>query len=239
MIKKLMWIVSIIALAGTGIALQFLPDSVPMHYDMAGNIDRWGSKYEQFIFPALIIVISLFWTLFIRYFEKKASRSTDEKTIAEAGSNAKILSIVGLAMAVMFTIMHAFFLYGSYVEAGNNATSASVNTGKITFILLGVMMIIIGNFMTKTRINGAVGLRVSWSMYNDNTWRKSNFFAAVLIMITGVLIIIVSVFIDNNPVLGAVTVGLIVLCAILSVIYAHKVYVREIEAEKNSNLTKM
>ena len=232
MIKRLMWIISFIALAGTGIVLQFLPDSVPMHYDIAGNIDRWGSKNEKFIFPVLIIAISLFWTLFIRYYEKKASRSTDEKEISGARSNAKVLSIVGLSMAVMFTAEHAFSLYGSYVEARDNATNASVNTGKIPFILLGLMLIIIGNFMTKTRINSAVGLRISWSMYNDNTWRKSNFFAAIAIMITGVLMIIISVFIENALALAAITVGLITLASILSVIYAHKVYVQETKAQK-------
>ena len=45
-----MWIISFIALAGTAIVLPYMPDSVPMHYDMSGNIDRWGSKYENMIF---------------------------------------------------------------------------------------------------------------------------------------------------------------------------------------------
>jgi uncharacterized membrane protein len=49
--KKAMWIISLIALAGTAIVLHFMPDQVPMHYDAVGNIDRWGSKYENLIFP--------------------------------------------------------------------------------------------------------------------------------------------------------------------------------------------
>jgi uncharacterized membrane protein len=46
--KKAMWIISCISMAGTAFILQFMPESVPMHYDMAGNIDRWGSL----IYPA-------------------------------------------------------------------------------------------------------------------------------------------------------------------------------------------
>ena len=99
--KKIMWIISFISLAGTAIMVQFMPDSVPMHYDMAGNIDRWGSKYENLIFPIIILVMSLFWKLFIRYFEKKALKSTDEKESACAKSNAKVISIVGLCMAAI------------------------------------------------------------------------------------------------------------------------------------------
>ena len=43
--KKAMWIISWGSLVGTAIVLAFMPDSVPMHYDMAGNIDGWGSKF--------------------------------------------------------------------------------------------------------------------------------------------------------------------------------------------------
>ena len=56
--KKIMWAISFISLIGTVIVLQFMPDRIPMHYDMAGNIDRWGSKYESLIFPILILAIS-------------------------------------------------------------------------------------------------------------------------------------------------------------------------------------
>ena len=91
--KKVMWVISFIALAGTVIVLQFMPDQVPMHYDAVGNIDRWGSKYENLIFPVIILAMSLFWTLFIRYYEKKAHRSVDEKESAGAKSNAKVLGI--------------------------------------------------------------------------------------------------------------------------------------------------
>ena len=58
--KKNMWILSIISIVLTAVALQFMPDLVPIHYNVAGEIDRWGSKYENFIFPILIIVFALF-----------------------------------------------------------------------------------------------------------------------------------------------------------------------------------
>ena len=38
--KKTMWILSIISIVLTAVALQFMPDLVPMHYNAAGEIDR-------------------------------------------------------------------------------------------------------------------------------------------------------------------------------------------------------
>lgn len=230
--KKIMWIISFISLIGTAIVLQFLPDRVPMHYDLAGNIDRWGPKYENLIFPVIILLMSLFWTAFIRFYEKKAANSQDDKEGAGAGSNAKVLGIVGVSMAAMFTIMQCFALYGAYVEAETEAQAAAVDIGRISCILMGVIFIVLGNFMTKTRINGTVGVRISWSMYNDNTWRKSNRFGAFAFMITGVLTILTGLLVKNS--LGATVISLGYLCmaTIATVIYAHKVYKLEIAQGK-------
>ena len=58
--NKILWIVTFIPTIVTAIVLKIMPDQVPMHYDAAGNIDRWGSKYENFIFPVIIIGMTLF-----------------------------------------------------------------------------------------------------------------------------------------------------------------------------------
>ncbi len=230
--KKVMWILSLIALAGTVMALRFMPDQVPMHYDAAGNIDRWGSKYENLIFPVIILAVSLFWTLFIRYYEKKALKAIDEKESAGARSNAKVLGIASLCMVAMSTVMQGFILYGAYNEAVSGAATWSIDIGKVSVILMGIIFIILGNFMTKTRINSTVGVRVSWSTYNDNTWRKSNRFGAYAIMIAGVVTIIMAVLLKNSFGAAMAAVGAVLLASVVTLVYARKVYLREIEAEK-------
>ena len=230
--KKAMWIISFIALAGTAIVLQFIPDQVPLHYDAAGNIDRWGSKYENLIFPVIILALSLHWTLFINYYEKKALKAADDKGRADAKTNAGVIGIVGAAMAAMFTIMQGFMIYGSYIEAISGAEKQAVDIGKVSVILLGIIFIVIGNFMTKTRINSTVGLRVSWSMYNDNTWRKSNRFGAYAIMAAGAATIIMAVLLKNSFGAAMAAVGAVVLASLVTLVYAHKVYLQEIESEK-------
>ena len=65
--KKLMWSISLFSLIGTAVAIQFIPERVPMHYDAAGNVTRWGSKNENFIFPIMILFMSLIWAICIGY----------------------------------------------------------------------------------------------------------------------------------------------------------------------------
>ena len=230
--KKIMWIISFISLAGTAIVLMFFPDQVPVHYDVSGNIDRWGSKYENLVFPIIILAMSLFWTLFISYYEKKALNTKDEKEGAGSKTNAKVLGIAGLCMTVMFTVMQGFILYGAVTAAASEATQMTVDIGKISIIMLGLIFIILGNFMTKTRINCTVGFRVNWSMYNDNTWRKSNRFGAYGLMIAGIFTIIIAVILKNSFIAAMASVGAVILTALITLVYAHKVYVSEIGSEK-------
>lgn len=231
--KKLMWLISIAPLVITAVVLQFMPESVPMHYDMAGNVDRWGARSENLIFPIIILVLALFMSLLSSLYERKANKAADDKERAGAISNAKVLGIVGTAMSAMFCVMQCFILYGAYTGAKTEATTAAVDIGKVSCILMGVMLIVIGNFMTKTRLNGTVGVRISWSMYNDNTWRKSNRFGAIAMILGGLLTIVTAVFMKSSIGATMATLGYICLASIITVAYAHKVYVEERELEKN------
>ena len=63
----------------TAVVLQFMPEHVPMHYDMAGNIDRWGSGNENLIVPAIILLNALLIHALMLYFDKKVQKTDDEK----------------------------------------------------------------------------------------------------------------------------------------------------------------
>ena len=243
MMKKIMWVISGIALFGTMATLPFLPNSVPMHYDISGNIDRWGSKYENLIFPIIIIAMSIFWTIMINNYEKKAraaaggtelvgagaAADTENKEAAGAQTNAKVVGIVGVTMASVFAVMHGFIIYGEYTAAVAKTETQTIDMGRIGFILIGIMMIVLGNIMTKTRANRYVGVRVKWSMYNDNTWRKSNRFGAVAFMIAGVLVVILTLFLKENAILATAFSGIIIGTSVITIIYSYFVYTKEIQ----------
>ena len=230
--KKIMWIISILSLVFTTVVLLFMPDSVPMHYDITGEIDRWGSKYENLLFPAIILLMSLLWHLFISYYEKKSNKASVEKERAEALSNAKVMKIVGVSMASMFTVMQGFILYSSYVEANSNATHAYIDIGKVSCILVGIIFIVLGNFMPKTKMNRVAGVRVSWSMYNDTTWMKSNRLGAVAMIIVGVLTIITTVFTKSSIAVIMLIIYLLV-ATVITLIYSYKVYKKELDKSNN------
>ncbi len=227
-----MWAFSLIALAGTAFVLQYMPESIPMHYDFAGNVDRYGSKYESIVFPVIILAMSLFWTILIRYYENKSNRTEDDKEKAAAATNIRVLEIAGLCMAGMFTVMQGFNLYKAYIIAKSGADPSEPEFGRMTCILIGILLIILGNYMTKTRINGVVGLRTSWSMYNDNTWRRSNRFGGIAIMLEGVVAIVSAAIFKKSFTAEAVALGAGIVIVIASVVYSYFVFKQEKASEK-------
>ena len=225
--KKIMWFFAILPVLVTSIVFPLMPDTIPMHKDLAGNIDRWGSKTESFIFPIVILIITLFWHLLISVFEKKAAKGKTEKEQMEGASNAKFMGIVGIALAVMFGCMHYFILYSSCKEAVLGSSGA-VDIAKVSCVLCGLLFIVLGNFMTKTKKNGVAGVRTSWSMYNDVTWRKSNRIGAYCFMIAGILTVITTAFFDGM-VSTVLMLIYVLIAAAVAVVYSKKVYEQEKE----------
>lgn len=225
--KRAMWIISIFSIIMTAVAVQFMPDLVPMHYNFEGEIDRWGSKYENFIFPAIIIGFALFWQILIMYYEKKASKAQEEKIRLESISNAKILKISAISMAVMFTILHGIFLYKDCVISDMNVAKSNMDIGKVTCFLCGILLIVFGSFIPKAKKNPLLGIRTKWSMYNDVTWAKSNRFGGVGLVITGVLLVVTSVFVKEIVAMICLFAYILV-DVVITVIYSYKVYKDEI-----------
>ena len=211
--KKIMWIVAVFPVVVASMVLQLIPDMVP-------------HKIVNFIFPIVILCITFFWHLLICIFEKKAVKASTEKERMEANSSARVLCVVGLSQAIMFGIMIFCILYSSCVQKNGNGSKSTVDIARISCILCGIVFIVVGNFMTKAKRNTVVGFRTAWSMYNDNTWRKSNRFGSISIVIAGVLTIITTVF--ANGITSTILLLVYLLSAtVISILYSKRVYDQE------------
>ena len=46
--------------------LPLLPERIPAHYNLYGQVDRWGSKLEVLLLPLCCLVGGLIWKRFIQ-----------------------------------------------------------------------------------------------------------------------------------------------------------------------------
>ena len=166
------------------IALQFLPDQIPAHYDLNNQVTRWGSKYETLIFPAFTIMFGFFMLGMARYSAKQEPNGKN---------NENVCLITGIVVLILFNAMTGYFLYTDFNQV-ENLSSAAFDVNQFIFGILGISMIIIGNVMPKVRMNSVMGLRTSWSMKNETTWKKSQRFGGISFIVGGLVIVVICFF---------------------------------------------
>ncbi|MBQ8966540.1 MAG: SdpI family protein [Ruminococcus sp.] len=214
----------------TAAAINFLPDKVPAHYGVTGEPDRWGSKYELFIFPVLILVIIGLFGLFAHLAESE-TRFSQKKNRPAGKENAAVFRKTAPIIAIIMCVVQIIFIIKACAEGNAKVDNLDIDFNRATSLLMGIMLIAVSNYMPKTRRNSTIGFRCSWSMYNDTTWQKCNRFAAVAMSVAGLCAIVSSAFAKG---IGAVLLllGYVTAALVISMVYAKKIYDEEKQKEQ-------
>lgn len=208
--KTVYFLLMFLPLIITVTAFPFLPEEIPAHYNFAGEVDRWGSKYETLIFPLCIVGIGLFMLLMAKIAGK------NEK---DGKNNEKIVFYTGMGLSLFFTVEHCYFLFMDFKKA-SNLGDFETDINQLLCIMLGISLVVIGNFMPKLRTNSVIGLRTPWSDKNDTVWKKCQIFGGVSLIICGIITVICGIFLDGYTAM-CVFLGIIILCMIADTVYSY------------------
>ena len=211
--------------------MQFLPESIPIRYNTAGEIEEWGSRYMCFIYPLEMILLTSVLEFAAYRFERAAEKGKKPSRIIPRPESAKSIAAVLRRMTPwivgVMAIMQLFMLVKFCADGKAGVANLELDITRVYTFLQGVMFIVLGNIMPKVRRNGVVGFRVRWTLYNDTTWQKSNRFAAAALIIVGVCTIVSTAFVGG---IGSVLLELGYITVMIPVIlvYAKRVYDDEI-----------
>lgn len=221
--KKIIWSLAVLPTIVTAVALKFMPDTVPLHYNFAGEIDRWGSKYEHFLMPVFLIVWVILMQVITYFQEKKIEDEPTPREQASMRNNIKVVRIVTIVFEIFWLILICWILWTSKENANIETAQASTSIGQFIWIAMGILLVVIGNILPKSRMNSVVGVRTTWSMYNEETWSKSNRFGGIVLMVTGVAMVIASLILKESTLILA-NIGLMLLSSIVILVYTYKVF---------------
>lgn len=194
----------------TLISFFFMPDTVPVHFDLNNNVDRWGSKYELLLLPLIIIAIGIVSLLVAKHFREKEEHGNN---------NYNVFTTVSIVILVIFNVLTYFTLYIAFIGI-QDLDASSVNMFSLITLLFGFALVIIGNVMPKVRINSMLGLRTKWSMSSEEAWKKSQRFGGYSAIITGLLMIIMSFVLKGSASIFAM-VMLLVAMGIVDTVYSY------------------
>ena len=204
--KKKAIISSVVTLLPMLIGLIFwnqLPESMVSHWGGDGVAD--GTAPKAFIvFGMPLMLLAIHWLcLGLTCLDKKSQQYHN-----------KLVMITYGIMPVLSIVVNGI-LYGL-------ALGMELNLFMLLPAFLGVMFIVIGNYMPKTTRNRSMGIKLRWTMGNDENWQKTHRLGGRLQVVSGVLMLISALFSVE------VSMGVLVVALVLSVgvptIYSYMLY---------------
>lgn len=204
-------VLSVLPMIYTAVAVFFfLPDTVAAHFGIDGTPDRYGSKYEAFLFPAIILGIALLY-FFYRKFQQRSSKEDNDRT----ARNLDILDTVILIVMVLFNALCVFLLtimkHPVTMKNKENMIFVIIST------IIGVLFILLGNILPKTKPNSFVGVRLSWCMDSDEHWYITNRNCGIAMVLSGICTVIAGLIVRNGTYIIYMILSLIVFLTVATI----------------------
>jgi len=185
-----------------------LPDTVPTHWNIEGQIDNWGSKSMLWIIP--------FITGFLGYVLMSLAPKIDPKgQIKQMGAKFYQLKFI---IVLFLSVLGLYIIYAVQQQ--------SMSSPKMIFVLIGVFFTALGNYFPSVKPNYFIGLRTPWTLVSATVWKKTHRLAGKLWVVGGLLIIMTSLLIPQPQNL---TVFLVItmIITIIPIMYSYVWYKQE------------
>ena len=131
---------------------NFLPDKIVTHWDFNGEPDGWSGKgFTVFGLPIILFVAHWICVIFTSFDPKNKEQ------------NRKVSSMVLWIMPVISLLMCSL----TYAIA----LGYEINIGIGVRILFGLMFLVFGNYMPKCKQNHTIGIKVKWTLRNEQNYR--------------------------------------------------------------------
>ena len=198
--KRTLIITSIVIMVPAIIGLCFwdmLPNTLATHFGVNGEADGFSSKaFTVLGIPAILLALQ--WVL--------AYVTTHDPKKQNIGSKifTLVLWLIPIASLVVAGMIYPYSL------------GYEMNVSFIGQVFLGFIFVIIGNYLPKTRQNYTIGIRISWTLANEENWNRTHRLAGYL-WVGGGIAVIAAAFI-GLPV--AVGIGICIAAAIIPIVYS-------------------
>ena len=185
-----------------------LPDTMLTHWGADGTADGTGSKaLAVFGFPAILAVLNLLGFLFTA----ADPRQNDQ--------NKKALGMVSWIMPLLS--------WGVCSTMYAVAMGKTVDVFVIMPLLMGVLFLLIGNYMPKVKQNATLGIKISWTLRNEENWNKTHRLAGKL-WVAGGLVMLVTMLLPAKWMV-AVTMTTVVIMVVVPILYSYGIYKKHMQ----------
>ncbi len=150
-----------------------LPESIPIHWNLEGEIDGYESR--GFVVLGMpLLLLALHWIALL-------ATSVDPKNTNYSGKMFGLVLCIIPAISLLMCVI-----------CFSSALGVKLEVDVIIPIFMGILFILIGNWLPKCKQNYSLGVRVSWALEDEGNWRYTHRIAGLVWVIGGVCMVAVA-----------------------------------------------
>lgn len=166
-------LVCLVPIVAGALLYERLPETVATHWNMNGEPDGWSSRaFAVFGLPGILLAVNLFLPFALKADPKRANMS--EALVKIAVWTIPLISLLccslTLARGLGYTVSVEFWVP----------------------IFMGVLFIVIGNYLPKTKQSYTMGIKLPWTLNSEENWNRTHRLAGFLWVLSGALFIVMS-----------------------------------------------
>lgn len=177
-----------------------LSEKVPMHWNINGEIDRWGNKTE------LLLLIFMLTGFTYMLFALLPSIDPKQK-LQNMGRKYDSLRLI---LTCFLYILAIYILYFIQNQSKNPI---------LVLPLIGLLIAFMGNYMKTMKPNYFIGIRTPWTLENEEIWKKTHKLGGNLWFIGGLLMALT--FLLNGKAQFDTFMSIIAVITIIPIVYSY------------------
>ncbi|MBQ4572182.1 MAG: SdpI family protein [Clostridia bacterium] len=146
-----------------------LPDQVLIHWNINGAVDDYATK-TQAVFLMPLVLLAFHWICVLGTSLDPKKQNISDKTFT----------------LVLWIIPVISLLCNSMVYA--TALGHKVSVEIIMPLFMGALFVVIGNYFPKCKQSYTIGIKIPWTLNDEENWNKTHRMAGFLWVIGGVVI---------------------------------------------------
>lgn len=186
---------------------SILPEELTVHWGIDGTADGFASPTVAFIVLPLIL-LAVHWLCVLITVLVDKDREQDPK----------------ITRVVLWIIPAVSLMSAGTILAVSRSYTANILA--MIMLLLGVMFIVIGNYMPKMKRSRTAGIKIKWTLANDENWHATHRFAGKVYVILGFLCLFCMPL--PSKAFPFLCIGIILVGVLLPLIYSYRFYKKQL-----------
>ena len=180
-----------------------LPDSIATHWGANGQANGWSSKASTvFFLPCILMIIHLFAVVLTLNDPKKTN------------IHKKPMTLIFWIVPVISILMNGVIYLDVF--------GIKVNISAAVSILMGILFMLLGNYMPKLRQNYTIGIKLPWTLCSEENWYRTHRLGGKLFIVGGILVVldgIAGIWLEDT-VIFTIMIGVLLICIAISMGYS-------------------